>query len=335
MKEALLYKKLPDGEVLCSLCSHRCRIQNGNSGICGVRVNKGGVLYTLVYAKAVALNVDPIEKKPLYHYLPGSLSFSIAAAGCNFRCGFCQNWEISQLKPQEDDVLGKEVMPEEIVSAALKNNCASISYTYTEPTIFFEYALDTARLAHKAGLGNVFVTNGYMTAEAISQLSPFLDAANIDLKFFSDDDYRKHCGGSLQPVCASIETMKKAGIWVEVTTLVIPGENDSDDEMKAIADFLAGIDRDIPWHVSRFHPDYQLIKAPHTPPDTLSKAERIGRERGLRFVYCGNIAGWDTDTYCPSCGRCVISRKGLSVLENHLQKGICAFCGEKIAGVFS
>ncbi|MDD5255248.1 MAG: AmmeMemoRadiSam system radical SAM enzyme [Candidatus Omnitrophica bacterium] len=335
MKEALLYKKTEDEQVSCFLCSHRCLVPEGGFGICGVRLNRGGTLYTLVYGKPVAMHVDPIEKKPLYHFLPGSLSFSVATAGCNFRCGFCQNWQISQAKPGDGPEGPATVLPQELVRAASENKCASISYTYTEPTIFFEYALETAARARKEGLRNVFVTNGYMTPEAITELVPFLDAANVDLKFFRDDAYRKVCGGSLQPVCDSIALMKKAGVWVEVTTLVIPGENDSQDELSGIAGFIAGVSRDIPWHVSRFHPDYRFTAQPPTPSGTLKEAERIGKEQGLRFVYCGNVAGWDENTYCRGCGKPVVTRAGFSVREYNLEDGRCVFCGEKTPGIFN
>ena len=246
-KEALLYEKLEDNKVHCFLCSHHCRIAEGRFGICGVRENRKGTLYTHAYGRVIAQHVDPIEKKPLYHFLPGSTSFSIAAAGCNFQCGFCQNWQISQVS--EAKVLGlrsEEVEPAEIVRQAKRSGSRSISYTYTEPTIFFEYAYEIARLARGEGLYNVFVTNGYMTEAMIGMVHPFLDAANIDLKSFSDDTYRKLCKASLAPVLKSIETMKRLSIWVEVTTLLVTGENDSPEELKKIAGFLAGLDKVFP-----------------------------------------------------------------------------------------
>jgi len=241
MKEALLYDKLKGEKVQCRLCAHRCLIEKTRFGFCGVRQNKGGVLYTHSYAKPVAMNIDPVEKKPLYHFFPGSASFSIATAGCNFRCGFCQNWEISQAKIVQGQSLSgivpgeEEIAPEKIVQAAKQHRCKSISYTYTEPTIFFEYALDIARLAKKEGLYNNFVTNGYMSKECLEMVRPYLDAANVDLKFYSDSSYKKICSARLEPVLDSITLMHKSGMWVEITTLVVPGENDSDEELKGIA----------------------------------------------------------------------------------------------------
>lgn len=237
MKEAMLYKKV-DGKVKCSLCAHRCTIAEGKRGVCMVRENRKGKLYSLVYGKAIAAHVDPIEKKPLFHFLPGSLSFSIATIGCNFRCEHCQNWDISQKSKNGDEIIGTEINPEQIVQNALNNNCTSISYTYTEPTIFFEYAYDTGKLADEKGLKNNFVTNGFMTEEAIKKISPYLDAANVDLKSFSDSFYKKICGARLEPVLQSLKNMKKKGIWIEVTTLLIPTLNDSDDELRQIAEFI-------------------------------------------------------------------------------------------------
>jgi pyruvate formate lyase activating enzyme len=353
MKEALLYEKLEDKLVRCFLCAHQCRIQEHKFGVCGVRQNIDGVLYACVYGKPIAMHVDPIEKKPLYHFFPGSSAFSIATIGCNFHCGFCQNWEISQEKfsqsqggdaprpiggpgapPAAGTVPGEEVAPEEIVKAAIKNNCKSISYTYTEPTIFFEYALDTAKLAQKEGLYNNFVTNGFMTKECLQMIKPYLDAANVDLKFFSDESYKKICGARLQPVLDSIKYMHALGIWVEVTTLVVTGENDSDEELTDIAEFLSGVDKDIPWHISRFHPDYKFTEHEATAMETLKKAEEIGRKAGLNYIYVGNVSGFGNDTYCPVCKKLLIKREIFSVLEYNIKKGKCAFCQAKIAGIF-
>jgi len=232
MKEALFYEKSEGGKVRCGLCRFRCLIADGKRGICGVRENRGGILYSLVYAKSIAEQVDPIEKKPLFHFLPGSLSFSVATMGCNFRCRHCQNYTISQLPREDGRILGTELMPDEIVERALAADCRSISYTYTEPTIFFEYAYDTAVIAHRKGLKNVFVTNGYISEEALKFIHPYLDAANIDLKAFTDSFYREVVGGAkLEEVLASIRLYKKLGIWVELTTLIIPGLNDSDEEL--------------------------------------------------------------------------------------------------------
>jgi len=336
MKEALLYEKLGQNNIHCYLCNHYCRIAEQKFGFCGVRQNVSGVLYTHAYGHVVAAHIDPIEKKTLYHFLPGSASFSIATIGCNFHCGFCQNWEISQSSFREGAVgLGdEEFSPQEIVEEALKNKCDSISYTYTEPTVFFEYALDTAKLAKEAGLYNVFVTNGYMTKEAQETIKPYLDAANVDLKSFREDFYRKVCAGSLAPVLNSIRLMKEMGIWVEVTTLVVPGENDSEEELEAIAGFIASVDKNIPWHVSGFHPDYKFTGYQPTPEATLRKAVDIGKESGLNFVYAGNVRGRGNDTLCPICKKVLIKRKDFSILEYNIKEGKCAFCAAGIPGLF-
>ncbi|KPK98230.1 MAG: radical SAM protein [Omnitrophica WOR_2 bacterium SM23_72] len=332
MKEALLYEKLEQGIVHCFLCAHHCRIPDKKFGFCGVRQNKEGTLYTHAYGKVVACHVDPIEKKPLYHFLPGTFSFSIATIGCNFRCGFCQNWEISQANFREGDFSGQELTPQEIVNEALRNKCKSISYTYTEPTIFFEYAIETAKLAKEKGLYNNFVTNGFMTRECLLMIKPYLDAANVDLKFFKEVSYKNNCHGSLEPVLNAIRLMHELGIWVEVTTLVVPGENDSDGELKDIAQFIAGVDKNIPWHVSRFHPDYHFTERSPTPEATLKKAKKLGQEAGLAFIYAGNVYGWGSDTLCPACKKLLIRREGFYVLEDHIQDGQCIFCRSAIAG---
>jgi pyruvate formate lyase activating enzyme len=335
IKEARLWEKRDDQKVHCYLCAHECKIGQSQFGVCGVRQNVQGVLHTTVYADLIAANIDPIEKKPLYHFLPGSLSYSIATIGCNFKCGFCQNWQISQLSAKDGYVHSRrEVSPPEVVEEALKNGCRSISYTYTEPTIFFEYAFDTAKLAREAGLYNVFVTNGYMTRRALETIRPYLTAANVDLKSFSDASYKNNCKARLQPVLDTITAMKSLGIWVEVTTLVIPGENDSDNELKQIAEFLAGVDRMIPWHISRFHPDYEFSDHEATPLLTLSRAREIGQQAGLHYVYVGNVPE-GASTFCHQCRRSIIERRFMGLKSQHLQDGRCIFCGAKIAGVWS
>ncbi|MCX5708429.1 MAG: AmmeMemoRadiSam system radical SAM enzyme [Candidatus Omnitrophica bacterium] len=335
-KEALLYEKLDNKMVHCFLCGHQCRIADGKAGFCGVRKNEAGTLFSLVYRNAISTNVDPIEKKPLYHFLPGTNSFSIATAGCNFRCGFCQNWEISQMNILEvPDYISRDLGPEAVVSGAIRKNCQSISYTYTEPTIYFEYAYDCAKIAREKGLKNVFVTNGYMSKEALQAIQPYLDAANVDLKYFKDESYRKVCSGSLQPVLDSIKLMKKLGIWVEVTTLVVPGSNDSPEELKGIAEFLAGVDKFMPWHISRFFPNYKMTELDATPEETLKKAEEIGRKAGLKYVYVGNVHGWGNDTHCHNCKKLLIKREGFDILENNVKEGKCAFCSTAIPGRFS
>ena len=293
IKEAMFYEKLGGNRVQCGLCSHRCKIDPGSFGVCGVRKNTGGRLDTLVYGEVIATHVDPIEKKPIYHFLPGSYSYSIATVGCNFKCSFCQNWQISQASKMGEgwrvEGGGREMTPDEVVKEAKKADCRSISYTYTEPTIFFEYAYDTARLAKAAGLSNIFVTNGYMAGEALREISPYLDAANVDLKSFREDFYKEMCSAHLEPVLESIKTMKKLGIWVEITTLVVTGRNDSDEEFKDIAEFIVSVDPGIPWHISRFHPDFKYLDRAPTSVETLKRAREIGNKTGLEHIHLGNI----------------------------------------------
>lgn len=334
-KEAMLYEKKGGDEVRCHLCNHYCTIPPGKFGLCRVRENRGGALYSRVYEEAIAANADPIEKKPLYHFLPGTLSFSMATRGCNFQCGFCQNWQISQTTTDGGaHRVTANLPPNEIVRLARSQTCHSIAYTYTEPTIFFEYAYDTARLAHEAGLKNLFVTNGFMTDEALQTLQPYLDAANVDLKAFSDEFYRKTCRGKLQPVLDTIRRMRELGVWVEVTTLIVPGQNDSDGELSEIAGFLAGVDANIPWHISRFHPDYQFNGEEVTPVSTMKRALDIGREKGLRYIYMGNVGDVSRDTACPECGETVIRRNVMAATESWLQNGACPSCEATIPGVF-
>jgi len=337
LKEAMFYEKLEDNLVNCNLCSHRCRrIADSKRGICGVRENRDGKLYSLVYGKAVAMSVDPIEKKPLFNFLPGSRSYSIATVGCNFRCDNCQNYDISQLPKERNIIVGPDVSPEEIVSAAKRSNCASIAYTYSEPTIFFEYAYDIAKLARKEGLKNVFVTNGYITPEALREISPYLDAANIDLKSFSDEFYRKSCGARLQPVLDSIRLYKSLGIWIEITTLIIPTLNDSEEELQKIAGFIKEVGEDTPWHITQFHPMYKLPDLPRTPVSTLRKARQIGLEAGLRYVYEGNVPGeTGENTFCHNCGKPLIRRFGYSIQENKIKNSACTYCGTKIDGLYT
>lgn len=332
----MLWEGVGEGRVRCNLCAHRCLVPPGGRGVCGVRENRDGTLYSLVYGRLVSQSLDPIEKKPLYHFLPGSLALSMATVGCNLRCDFCQNHAISQYpREHRGGIPGERVSAEDVVRAAAGAGAPVIASTYTEPTVFFEMSRDTGELARERGIRNVFVTNGYMTHETLDQSKAWLDGANVDLKAFSDDFYHRYCGGSLQPVLDSIKRMVELGIWVEVTTLVIPGRNDSDEELGWIAQFLAGISPDIPWHVSRFVPSYRAQDLPPTPLSTLLRARGIGRETGLRFVYLGNFPGQGEDTPCPSCGRIVIRRYGFQVLEDALVEGRCPDCGEPLAGVWT
>ncbi len=336
MKRALFQQTKEGGKVLCGLCAHRCLIAPGHRGICSVRENRDGELISLVYDKVIAQNIDPIEKKPLFHFLPGSLSYSIATPGCNFRCRHCQNADISQLpRDHGGTVLGEQVTPDRIVAAARRTRCASISYTYTEPTIYFELAYETAKLASAEGVRNVFVTNGYITPEALREIAPYLDAANIDLKGFTDDFYRNVCGARLQPVLDAIRLYKELEIWIEITTLVIPGHNDSEAELRQIAEFIRSVGEDIPWHVTRFHPTYKLTDQPRTPLETLKRARNIGLAAGLRYVYEGNIPGEGEETFCWSCKRPLVKRYGFSVSQNHVTDGACGYCGARMDGVWT
>lgn len=333
IKEAMLYEKLEDGRVRCCLCSHNCSVLPGRFGICGVRENRDGTLYTHVYGEAVASHVDPIEKKPLYHFFPGSKSYSIATAGCNFKCVFCQNWQISQLSGQAGGASDRELKPEDVIKEAKRYGCKSISYTYTEPTVFFEYAYETARLAKARGLYNTFVTNGYMTKKALEEIRPYLDACNVDLKSFREDFYKKMCKGRLGPVLDSIKTMKEMGIWVEVTTLVVPGQNDSDEEFRDIADFILSVGPEVPWHISRFHPDHRYLDSEPTPVDTLKRAEAIGFSVGLRYVYLGNVFGGG-DTRCHNCRAILIEREMFEIAARNITGSRCSKCGTAIDGRF-
>ena len=338
VRRAMFAEALPEGRVRCNLCGFRCVIAPGRRGVCGVRENREGTLYTLVYGRAAADEIDAIEKKPLYHFLPGTSAFSVATVGCNFRCRHCQNYAIA-LFPREHGgrLLGRALAPEEIVLLARRNGCRSVAYTYTEPVVFFEYAYHTARAAAAAGLRNVFVTNGTITPEALQALAPVLHAANIDLKSFSDRFYRRICGGArLRWVLDAIALHRRLGIWVEVTTLLIPGLNDSDAELKAIAGFLAGVDRSIPWHLSRFFPAHRMAAPPPTPLATLERAREIGIEAGLHYIYLGNLRPGEggEDTVCTGCAVAVIRRRGHHVLANTLRDGGCFHCGLAIAGVW-
>jgi pyruvate formate lyase activating enzyme len=333
---AYLCESLENKEVRCRLCNHRCIIKDGKRGICGVRENQSGVLKTLVYGKLIARHIDPIEKKPLFHVLPGTASYSIATVGCNFKCVFCQNAEISQMPSDRTGViLGDRCSPKEVVEVAIKGGCRSISYTYTEPTVYFEFAYDTAKLAREKGLKNIFVTNGYMTKEALDMIHPYLDAANVDLKAFTDRFYKKMCGGKLEPVKESLIHMKSLGIFVEVTTLLIPGLNDDKGELSMLAGFLVkSLGPETPWHISRFHPTYRLTDLSDTPVDSIISARQIGIEAGLKYVYTGNVPGLDGEkTFCYKCGEVVIDRWGFVVRKNTLKDSSCPGCGAKIDGI--
>jgi pyruvate formate lyase activating enzyme len=335
--EALLYKAIENGAVRCGLCAHGCKIPEGRRGLCRVRENRRGRLETLVYGKLIAQNVDPIEKKPIFHMLPGSRAYSIATVGCNFKCRFCQNADIAQIPDdRQDAIAGRNVAPATVVADALANGCESIAYTYTEPTVFFEFALAVAKRAKAAGLRNIFVTNGFMTAEACEMLQPFLDAANVDLKSFSEDFYKDVCGARLAPVKETLKRLKAGGVLVEVTTLLIPGLNDSAEEANTIARFLADeLGPDTPWHISRFHPTYRMTDRPATSVETLYRAREIGQAAGLRYVYVGNVpGGGGENTLCPDCGNIVINRFHYRSRTNLIDTNHCAYCNHLIDGIF-
>ena len=335
MREAMLYDRISEGRVHCRLCSHCCIIADGERGICQVRKNEAGTLVSLVYERVIARDVDPIEKKPLFHFYPGTLAYSIATVGCNFTCLHCQNHYISQYpRAHAGQIVGDRVSAAEIVADAVKTGCHSIAYTYTEPTIAVEYVLEVMGEAREAGLTNVWVTNGYFTAETAALITPLLDAANVDLKGISDRMYHEIVGGNVRPVLNTIERLVRSGVWVEATTVVIPEVNDSEDELRWTAEAIRGISPIIPWHVSRFFPAYRMVNRMPTPVRTLERAKEIGREVGLQHVYIGNLPGEGESTHCPSCGAKVIARSGFLVQEVRLTDGVCPACETAIPGVW-
>lgn len=334
LHEAMYWRARPDGLVACDLCPRRCVLRETERGACKARVNFGGKLYTLVYGKPVAVHMDPVEKKPVFHFLPGTSILSIATAGCNLACRFCQNWSISQAFPER--ARHYNLSPAEVVALARRRNAPSIAYTYTEPSIFYEYVLDTAKRAKREGIRNVLVTCGYLNEKPLRELAKHVDAANVDLKGFSEAFYRKYCDARLQPVLDALKVLKEEGVLVEVTNLIIPGGN---DDPKMIRDMCKWIVKELgpetPLHFSRYHPDYKMERPGPTPVATLEKARRIAKEVGLKHVYVGNVyVAGGGDTYCPKCGKLLIRRRGYWVRENHVVKGKCKFCGAKIEGVF-
>jgi pyruvate formate lyase activating enzyme len=337
---AILGTRLADGSIRCDLCAHRCLIRQGRLGICGVRENRAGRLVTLVHGEAVAASLDPIEKKPLYHVLPGSLAYSIATRGCNFHCQFCQNWAIAQAPREGLRPPTIPLAPSSVVAESLAANARSVAYTYVEPTVFAEYLIDTARLARPAGLLGLLITNGYQTPEALEVLAPWIDAANVDLKSFSDRFYRRICGARLAPVLETLVGLRRRGIWVEVTTLIIPGHNDDPGELRELTGWLAReLGPDTPWHVSRFFPAHRMAAVPITPLATIRAAVGIGRAAGLRHVYPGNVQslGGDLsdDTRCGGCGHVIVRRRGYTVLENRVVDGGCPDCRTPIGGIWT
>lgn len=365
LQPALYYEPMADHSVRCTLCPHDCKIAPDHRGVCGVRINHGGQLFTRVADRIVSAEVDPIEKKPLFHFLPGSTAYSVATVGCNFRCRFCQNWTISQWPKLKELVdqdqkassatgehpasewcaeseppearwgIGTPMAPSELLAQAVRTRCRSIAYTYTEPTIFYELALATARLASTSGIGNIFVTNGFISLDPLREIAPYLGAANIDLKSFRDGYYMKLCGARLAPVLAAIREYKKLGVWIELTTLLIPGLNDEEGELRDIARFIKiELGEDVPWHISRFSPAYKMDHWRETPVSSLLRAREVGQEEGLRYIYLGNVPQEEgaENTVCPGCGTVVIRRSGFSVVDNRLQAGRCPNCSQFVMG---
>jgi len=336
MIEARLYERLDGKRVRCSACSHRCTIEPGARGLCAVRENVDGRLQSLVYGRVIARDVDPIEKKPLFHFYPGTRAYSIATVGCNFACKGCQNAYISQYpRDRGGRIVGDAATPGELVADAVEQGCHSIAYTYTEPTVAIEFVHDCMREAASAGLANVWVSNGYFTAEAAELILPKLDGINVDLKAITNEAYHEISGGNVRPVLDTIERLARAGVWVEVTTLVIPDFNDSDEELRWTAEAIVGISPEIPWHVSRFFPAYHLLDRPPTPVEQLERAAEIGAQVGLRHVYMGNVPGEGEVTRCAGCGERLIERSGYFVRANALREdATCPACGLPLAGRF-
>jgi pyruvate formate lyase activating enzyme len=337
-KEAYLSKPLSGDGVQCQTCEHFCAIKPGEAGKCGVRRNVDGALFLIVYAEPVAVHVDPIEKKPLFHFLPRGDALSIGTFGCNFRCPYCQNWQMSQTRDFDDQHprLGQKATPEALVEICLRDRIPIIAYTYNEPTVFFEYTYDTAKLAHEQGIKNVYVSNGFMSQAALDMIEPYLDGINVDLKAFTEDFYRDQCQARLEPVKRNIAHIaRETDIWVEITTLLIPGLNDSDDELRAMAAWMAEVDPEMPWHVTAFHPDYHMLDRPRTGQHALARAYDIGREAGLQYVFVGNVLDADREsTYCPKCGEKLIQRHWYNVRELWRERGTCPACSQAIAGIW-
>lgn len=334
VREAMYYDKLPGNRVECTLCPRKCRVADVERGWCGVRENRAGKYYTLVFSRVCAAHVDPIEKKPLFHYLPGTSAFSIATAGCNIECKFCQNWEISQFRPEQ--VGAQYAPPEAIVRTARRYDCPTIAYTYSEPVVFYEYAYETSRVARQAGVGSVMITNGYIEKEPLLKICQLLNGIKIDFKGFTERFYRDACRGELKPVLEVLETLATLKIWLEIVVLIIPTLNDSEAEIRGMSQWIhRNLGDDVPVHFTRFHPMYKIKNLPVTPVRTLERCREIAREAGLHYVYIGNVPGHEGEnTYCPRCQRVVIRRIGYTIVENHLQNGRCRFCQQAIAGVW-
>ncbi|MFQ5964551.1 MAG: AmmeMemoRadiSam system radical SAM enzyme [Candidatus Scalinduaceae bacterium] len=333
-KEARYYKQLPDVRVECELCPRGCKVADLERGYCGVRENRDGKYYTLVHSSVCAQNVDPIEKKPLFHYLPATRAYSIATAGCNIECKFCQNWQISQFRPEQ--VNNIKLTPEEVVRFAKEKKCETIAYTYSEPVIFYEYMYDTARVGKREGVGSVMISNGYIKKEPLIKLCKELDAVKIDFKAFTEKFYKETCSGELKPVLETLITLKEIGIWFEIVVLIVPTLNDSTEELRDMCSWInQNLGTDIPIHFSRFHPTYKIKNLPPTPIKTLEKARNIAIEAGLNFAYIGNVPGHQGEsTYCPDCKEVVIRRVGYTILQYSLNDNKCRNCKHPIPGVW-
>lgn len=332
--QARYYQKLDEETIQCNLCPRRCQLKNWMRGFCRAREHRNGKHYTLVYGNPTAVHIDPIEKKPLFHFLPSTMVFSIATAGCNFRCKYCQNWQISQFRPEE--TVNLWLPPEEVVARTLKYKCPTIAYTYTEPSIFFEYMIDTAKLAQRKGIKNVYHSNGSLNPEPVEELSSYLEGANIDLKGFAQEFYSKVCEGFLETVKNTIKILKKRGVHVELTNLIVPTLNDDMEMIKEMCRWIRDeVSKDTPLHFSRFFPTFKLKNLPPTPVPTLEKAREVALSEGLEYVYIGNVPGHEGEnTYCPQDGKILIRRVGYKILENNLVNGKCKFCGRSIPGVW-
>lgn len=333
-KEAMYYKQLEDLRVECLLCPRNCKIADKERGYCGVRENRDGKYYTLVHSRACAMHVDPIEKKPFFHYLPGTNGYSIATAGCNIECKFCQNWQISQFRPEQ--VENVTLTPEDVVKNAKENGCPTIAYTYSEPVVFYEYMYDTAKLGKENGIGSVMVSNGYIKEEPLKELCKHLSAVKIDFKAFTEKFYKETCSGELKPVLDTLVTLKKIGIWFEIVVLIIPTLNDTDKELKEMCGWIKeNLGPDVPIHFTRYHPTYKIKNIPPTPVATLEKARKIAMDAGLNYPYIGNVPGHEGEsTFCPHCHKIAIKRVGFTILQNSVKNGKCGDCQHPIPGVW-
>lgn len=333
-KVAMWWKPLAGGGVQCQLCPFRCVIMEGNRGICGVRAVVDDTLRALTYSRPASVNLDPIEKKPLFHYTPSAKALSIATVGCNLSCQFCQNWTLSQARPE--DTRAKHVPPFQVVNAAIENDATTIAYTYSEPTVFYEYMFETAKLAHENGISNLWITCGYINEEPLRELAKYLDAANVDLKSWENEFYIDYLKATRDPVLRTLKVLKEEGVWIEITNLIIPDANDDPEDIRAMCRWIVdSLGAEVPVHFSRFHPNYKMTDTPATPTQTLKQAYEIAKEEGLKYVYLGNVRGMDEeDTFCPACGEKVIDRYGYLIIKYNITDGHCGFCGEPIDGVF-